>query len=190
MFRKNGLPPLQLNKQNVRGTLMAYLALLLVATLMFTGISYARYTASARGTASASVAAFAVTVTSPTTTNININSNVTPDNAESAYLGSTSFTVSNKSGNRINQVTTSYKVVVVLPTALAKEIKMTLDNNNATSISGNTYTFSNSSMKFQPGVSKTNTHKLTFNAYDYKVNTTQKITLNGIKISVVADQVD
>lgn len=165
--------------------LAVYLAFLLVAALAFTGASFASYKTVATGSDSAMVARFVVTAIPET----NQSENLTLDssNPSAEYR----FTVSNNYGGKVNETATKYSIVVTLPAALPNGVTMTLTcGTDTTAIantqSGNTYTFSDDNMLFSAADARSDIYTLTFAAQ----SSAESDTLEGIKITVNAEQVD
>lgn len=169
--------------------LAVYLAFLLVAALAFTGASFASYKTEATGSDSARVARFVVTAAkdaSQTTEDLTLDST----NPSAKYK----FTVSNNESGKVNETATRYSIVVTLPKALPTGVTMKLSRVADTtmtelpqsSVSGNTYTFSDDGMLFSAAAKRTDTYTLTFTAD----SSAGSGTLEGINITVNAEQVD
>lgn len=165
--------------------LAVYLAFLLVAALAFTGASFASYKTEAASSDSARVARFVVAAMPET----NQSENLTLDssNPSAGYK----FTVSNNDGSKVNETATKYSIVVTLPAALPNGVTMTLTcGTDTTAIantqSGDTYTFSDDNMLFSAADARSDIYTLTFAAQ----SSAESDTLEGIKITVNAEQVD
>ena len=168
--------------------LAVYLAFLLVAALAFTGASFASYKTVATGSDSARVARFVVTAIPET----NQSENLTLDS--STPIAEYKFTVSNNESGKVNETATRYDVVVTLPSALPTGVTMKLSRVADTTVtevpqssaSGNTYTFSDNGMLFSAADARSDIYTLTFAAQ----SSAESDTLEGIKITVNAEQVD
>lgn len=165
--------------------LAVYLAFLLVAALAFTGASFASYKTEAASSDSARVARFVVTAIPETNQSESLTLDSSTPSAE--YR----FTVSNNDGGKVNETATKYSIVVTLPAALPNGVTMTLTcGTDTTAIantqSGNTYTFSDDNMLFSAADARSDIYTLTFAAQ----SSAESDTLEGIKITVNAEQVD
>lgn len=177
------------NKPARRLPLAVYLAFLLVAALAFTGASFASYKTVATGSDSARVARFAVTA-KPSDTQTTEYLTLDSLNPSATYT----FTVSNVDASGVNETATRYSIVVTLPKALPTGVTMKLTRVTDTtvtevpqsSVSGNTYTFSDDGMLFSAAAKRTDTYTLTFTAD----SSAGSGTLEGINITVNAEQVD
>lgn len=165
--------------------LAVYLAFLLVAALAFTGASFASYKTETSVSDSARVARFVVTATPEANQSENLTLDSTKPSA--AYT----FTVSNNEGDKVNETATRYSVAVKLPQALPTGVTMKLTRGTDTTAiantqSGNTYTFSDDNMLFSAADARSDIYTLTFAAQ----SSAESDTLEGIKITVNAEQVD
>lgn len=168
--------------------LAVYLAFLLVAALAFTGASFASYKTEAASSDSARVARFAVAAAKDASQ----SESLTLDSSTpSAWY---KFTVSNTDANGVNETATRYSVIVTLPKALPTGVTMkltrvtdmTVTEVPQSSASGNTYTFSDNGMLFSAADARSDIYTLTFAAQ----SSAESDTLEGIKITVNAEQVD
>ena len=168
--------------------LAVYLAFLLVAALAFTGASFASYKTEATGSDSARVARFVVTAAKDASQKEDLT--LDSENKSATYK----FTVSNNEGGKVNETATEYDVVVTLPAALPNGVTMKLTRVTGTTVtevpqssaSGNTYTFSDNGMLFSAADARSDIYTLTFAAQ----SSAESDTLEGIKITVNAEQVD
>ena len=168
--------------------LAVYLAFLLVAALAFTGASFASYKTQATSSDSARVARFVVTAIPET----NQSEDLTLDSSNT--IDAYTFTVSNVDASGVNETATRYSIVVTLPKALPTGVTMKLTRVTDTTVtevpqssaSGNTYTFSDNGMLFSAADARSDIYTLTFAAQ----SSAESDTLEGIKITVNAEQVD
>ena len=165
--------------------LAVYLAFLLVAALAFTGASFASYKTEAASSDSARVARFVVTAIPETNQSENLTLDSSNPRAEYRFM------VSNNDGGKVNETATKYSIVVTLPAALPNGVTMKLTRGTDTTAiantqSGNTYTFSDDNMLFSAADARSDIYTLTFAAQ----SSAESDTLEGIKITVNAEQVD
>lgn len=163
-------------KVRFRLPIQAYLLYLAIASMLLTGVSFARYVATGTATDEARVAAAGIEVTWGSDSDIEIS-----NAAGGADSGSFSFTVSNKD----SEVAIGYDVVVTLGAPLPDGVTIALDNKEILSSGQSSYTFSNAGT-FEPGYN-TKTHTLTFNG-DYNIITAPFDT--DITITINAEQID
>ena len=155
---------------------MVLLCLVMISSSM-TGGLFARYTTSVTGSDSARVAKFDVSITDLTSTNLSLNSF-----DQDKLSANTTFTVTSNS-----EVTVKYSLVVTFPSALPAYLTLTLDGNSATTVSGNTYTFTNVG-SFAPGTGNSATHKMTF-AVAPGLQAAD-VSMNNISVDVIFEQID
>lgn len=177
------------NAERARLPLSAYLSYLLVATLLFTGVSFSKFASTASGSDSATVARVVINGTETTTANT-----ITLDKPNGSTTASYSFSVSNAKNGTVSEVSLSYKIIVNLPDALPTGVTVNLVKSGSTaehtatiSNSNKTYTFSNSSFTFPAGSAATHSYTLNFVGGGSLVES--KI-LNGITVSVTAEQIN
>ena len=126
------------NKQKkmhrIRLPLHVYLSYLLVATFLFTGVSFSKYASSASAQSSAQIAAFSISVEGETSDAL-----VLDVSDETQKSDSYSFRVTSNSEVMVTDV-----VTVTLPEVLPEGIHMTMTVNSeeiASDSNGGTYTF-------------------------------------------------
>jgi len=164
-------------KKRIKLPLHAYLLYLLVASLLFTGVSFSSYVATTSGADSARVAKFEIE-TNPTSniTNVTLNSQ-TPTTI--TYT----FNVKNNS-----EVAVKYEIIVTTSIALPSYMSFTLNGINPTSVTGNTYkwkiegVYAPNSMPQSYSLVLTNTF---VGAYE-----DTSFSNNLVSISVSAEQID
>ena len=123
--------------EKFRLPLSAYLSYLLVATLLFTGVSFSKFASAASESETAYIAEFSVDAAADTSNiTMNCKSAITPG------TGSGSFTVIGRS-----EVTATYDVVITLDEPLSEDVKIMLvkeDNTTCTlTRCGNIFTAKN-----------------------------------------------
>ena len=160
----------------------AVLLLAAAGTSLWSAAPLARYAVSTSGSDSARVARFYVGAKS-TTANENLQLNA---NAKTAAY---TLTVTNYTGNTVNEVTTAYDVVVTFPSRLSG-VTLTLKNGTTTvpgtAAENNTvFTFANAGT-FPAGTPRTDTLTLTFELSSGAQNNSWK----NIEITANAAQQD
>ena len=168
-------------KKAARLPLSAYLSYLLVATMVFTGVSFSKFATTASGSDSARVARFSVSAAPASgqaqalSLDLNSATGITSDHY--------AFTVASDS-----EVMVAYTVTVDLKTQLPTGVTMTLtlaDTGSVemTKVSDTVYTYS-SELVFQDS----HNYTLTFTGDPETV--TAATTLTGITVTVTAEQMD
>ena len=172
----------------LRLPLSAWLSYMLVATLLFSGVSFSKFAATAAMNDSVTVAGFALSGNEVTTANT-----ITLDKTSGQTTADYKFQVKNvNSSNKVSDVTMSYTIKVVLPKALPTGVtvscNMTSPYSRACTVtqSGTTYTFT-APVNLPAGTSTTHAYTLSFTG---GTNLVTSDTLNGISVSVSAVQVD
>ncbi len=177
------------------------LLLTAIALCLFVLSPWAKYAFAGDGADSSRVAKFVVNVPFD-----DEEKSLAIDSSDSAtFTQKYEFTVSNKdadSASAINEVATSYDVIVTFPSEFIQgdenPVAMTIVNGegtSATTITGTasedkkTYTFSNVG-SFEANVAKTDTLNLTFSLPEDKADSAVEGEWKGIKISALATQVD
>lgn len=172
-------------KKAVRLPLSAYLSYLLVATLLFTGVSFSKFATSSSGWDSARVAQFSVTtaVADGQKQELDLDLSTAAETKSDHYT----FTVKNDSEVRV-----AYTVTVTLPseTKLPTGVSMTMtmvDGEDssvmAATESGGVYTY-NSELDF------TDSHQWTLTFIGNPTAVTDNMILEGITVAVAAEQID
>lgn len=104
--------------EKFRLPLSAYLSYLLVATLLFTGVSFSKFASAAEGSDTASVAKFSVDAAAYEDNTLTMDCKSIINAGADSYI----FTVTSDS-----EVTVSYDVVITLEKALPEGVNMTLE---------------------------------------------------------------
>lgn len=156
--------------------LSVWLTYLLVCTLLFTGVSFSRYSTSADGTDTARTAAGRIEVQCSQDTTLALDADT-----QEAFLV---FSVSNPGA----EVAIRYDVEVKLDEPLPAGVTLTLDDNSSQPEADNRYLFSQVGC-FAPGTPDTQSHtlKVTANFDECTTAGTQEIP---VTISVCAEQID
>lgn len=154
--------------------LHAYLLYLLMATVLFTGVTIARFTTSVSGSSAARVARFEVSA------DTNAPATAVLDCAGANTSVSYDLTVTSES-----EVTVKYDVIVKLGKALSTGVTMTLGGKAPSSVSGSTYTFTDVGTIAAGGGEKT--HAMVFTA---SAATLTADYITSVQITVRTEQVD
>ena len=167
----------------------AYLLYAIVATVVFTGVSFSRYASDATATSTARVAMFIADMTaSPEDAGKTLDTSIVDD----AYEYSISIT--NKVDDKIAEVTLKYNFHVVfkgthpalaLRISDAKVADTSLDELQVNAGSDTEVVFT-STLTFAPGVEGTNNHTLTFK----KANVTNACQQFSFYVWAEVEQVD
>lgn len=181
----------QERKKTARLPLSAYLSYLLVATLMFTGVSFSKFASTASGSDSARVAYVVAAATGEGDKNGAINA--ADDNSAFDYK----VTVSNfEDQNRPSEVVMSYTIYIDLPAncpalkfSVLDEAGDVLDTKVSTQMEkGQTIALYNSTSMYLPaGVATTKEHTVKITGTE---DTAGNHTGIEIKIHVKAEQID
>ncbi len=174
-------------KRGLHIPLQVWLCYLLVATMLCTGVTFAKYTSTASGSDSARVAKWGVVVApvaDDTTVTINEENESTEDQSRSYE-----FTVTSEA-----EVSLEYKLEVVFPEALPTGLSIQMDDKDATATSADKTTFTFAGGTIAAGDSdKTREHTLTVTA---KLGTAADGALaadflnKNVTINVIAEQID
>lgn len=174
------------NGGRLRLPLSAWLSYLLIATLLFTGVSFSRFAATASVSDSVTVAGFGISgaeVTTADTLSIEM-----PGSPTTSYI----FTVSNVANSKVSQVSMRYKILLTFPQALPDGVSVSLAPTSSPldpcsfSKSNNTYTFTAFS-DFAAGVSATHSYTLSFTGDS---SLSEDSLLKGITVKIAAEQID
>ena len=173
LWNKNGE-----RRAKKRLPLLAYLAYLMVATMVFTGVTFSGYISTTTGTDTATVAKFSISKEVTSDTLIDLDLSAATGNKTDSYT----FTVTSNS-----EVRAAYTVTVTLPktlpTGVAMEMTMSGGAIKDKTASDNVYTYSS-----ELGFTDTHTWTLSFTGDPTKV--AAETTLSGIAVSVTAEQID
>jgi len=176
------------NGGRLRLPLSAWLSYLLIATLLFTGVSFSRFAATASVSDSVTVAGFGISGAEVTTADT-----ITIDKPNNRLTADYQFQVKNVGSNgKVSDVALSYTIKLVLPKALPTGVtvscKMTSPSSSTCTVtrSGNTYTIT-APANLPAGTSTTHAYTLSFTGGTSLVTSD---TISGITVSVSAVQVD
>lgn len=159
---------------NKRLPLFTYLAYLMVATTVFTGVTFSGYISTTTGSDTAKVAKFDISTAELTTEDLSLDLSATTTTESVSY----SFTVASSS-----EIVAAYTVTVTLPSALPTGVTMTMTPVALTKVSDTVYTCSS-----ELGFTDIHTWTLTFSGSPETVEA--DTTLTGIRIGVTAEQID
>ncbi len=174
------------NKTPFRLPLRAYLSYLLVFTLIFTAVSFAKFATSGGGSDGARVAGFSVDAIGEDNKDLSIEFTETTGTKSVSYL----ITAYNYTENNVTEVAVTYDVVVTVTGGLPDGVSVTLDGKAPSSSTGGVITFATAGT-FAASVESSKTHTLTFTGDSAKINTDftgdNRIDIN---IDVKFEQID
>jgi len=143
--------------EKFRLPLSAYLCYLLVATLLFTGVSFSKFASAAGGSDTARVAKFSVDAAAYEDNTLTMNCKSIINAGADSYI----FTVTSDS-----EVTVSYDVMITLNKALPEGVDMTLvkgDEHTPCTLTGSGRSFTAKNVcTIAAGTKQTDTYKLHF----------------------------
>jgi len=161
MERRTNAPE---NKIPFRLPLRVYLSYLLVITLIFTAVSFAKFATSGAGGDSARVASFAVSAAGESDTALAMSFDSVTGTKQDSYT----ITVYNYDASTTAEVAVRYDVVVTVDGTLPAGVSFTVDGKNASSVNGSVYTFSGVG-ELAGGSRNTASHTLTFTGDSSKI---------------------
>lgn len=165
-------------RQIFRLPLHAYLLYLLVATFLFTGVTFSSYVTTASGGDSARVAAGVLDVSSASP-----NISLGPENPTAEYT----FTVSNYKDGQCSEVAVQYDVTVTLDEPLPEGVSIQLGSKTVNTTPQNkVYSFEGVGT-LPAGTEYSNPHTLSFSTTDSSALTA---TTLDVTITVHAEQID
>ena len=170
-----------MKKNRTKTPVALYAAALIFCLVLITSSFYnsgflARYTSASQGSDGARVAKYDVTISDLSSSSLSMNSF-----DDGTLAASTQFTVSSNS-----EVDVRYSVVVTFPRALPSWVHIAIDGVEP-SVNGATYTF-NDLGSFDTGEGNSATHTLSFTVDPGLQN--EDLSLNGISIDVIVEQID
>lgn len=178
-MKKNNTKPIG---KPVRLPLSAYLAYLLVCTLLLTGVSFSRYLTTTGGTAAARVASGVVEVEyDPDSAHIFMERPWDDGIQTEEFV----FTVSNQA----SEVAIQYDLEITLNKALPNGVTVELDGTTCIQNYATSYTATGAGIFTAGGSEQTNTHCLTF-VGDYSTIKSGTDESRKITIRVHATQID
>lgn len=167
--------------------LSGWLLLALAVSLMITGVSFAGFLSKIRDNAGAKVASFIVSAVGTDSTALQID--CTKSDALSTEY---SFQVTNETGGRVSAAAAEYRIAVTLPQALPQGVAMTLCHEETGSIpaavDGNVYSFEGAKA-LPPREKDVHPYALCFEVTDPAL-ITEAVSLSGIRIEVIAEQIN
>lgn len=156
-MRQPTQPETNKKKKKLHLPLSAYLSYLLIATLIFTGVSFSKYASTTSGNADARVACMITAATGARLSDDDIVDDLNQKNDSYRYQ----VTVTNTQDGQISEVSLQYTLYIVLPEDFPPmEITVTeatMDETNSTP----TLLVYNGNETFSAGVSATYTHTIT-----------------------------
>ena len=173
LFQKN-----RKEKSRVRLPLYVYLSYLLLASFVFTGVSFSKYASTASAQSSARVAAFSVSAEGESTALLELDASDEMKNTDSY-----SFSVTSNSEVAVKDI-----VTVALPQTLPDGVNMSMSVNGnllEPTCSGNTYVYT-ADFGFGP---ETHNWTLSF-SINPELGLSEEGVLNNITIHVDAEQID
>ncbi len=150
--------------------LNVWLGYLLATTLIFSGVSYAKYTDSDGASASVQAAGFNVTVSVDSTVDKSI------DNTAGVEEAAATLTVKNES-----EVDIIYDLVVNLQSALPTGVSITIDGAAAAEASGTKLTYQNAAWALAVGADAA-THTVTIIADESKVSADSTVVITSFEV--------